>query len=214
VDNNDGEALRRTVYNPYNPQVPSILARFGFTNVVYFGTLFKEYEGTETVQREVAYLPAEFKLEKRFPSSDNFADAYVYGIKAPKATLVPIYQGDITVPHLDEGRITVRLMDRHGIISIENYAKKTLRARARIPLTNLQYPHDLVISQNGQTLLERQLRGNEAQWATVEFLVPPGGTRLRLEVQGKQWKLNPQERSVFGTQRATVRLGDLILESL
>jgi hypothetical protein len=105
-------------------------------------------------------------------------------------------------------------MDRDGIITVENYTKKTLRARASIPVTNLQYTHDLVISQDGRTLGKVRLRGSVQEQAAVEFTVPPGGTRLRLEVEGKQWKLNPQERYIFGAQQATVRLGDVALEPL
>jgi len=214
LDDSDGEALRRTVYNPYNPAVPSILARYGFTNIVYLGKMFEQYEGTEKEDREVGYLPAGFKREKRFPSSDVLADAYLYGIDAQKAILVPIYQGDITVPHIDKGRITVRLMDRDGIIRIVSYAKEALRVRAGIPLSNLRYSHRIIVSQDGRVLWNRELNGNEQGQAIVEFAVPPGGTQLRLEVEGKKWPLSQDEKFVFGAKTATVRVGDVVLEPL
>jgi hypothetical protein len=214
LGNSDGEALRRTVYNPFNPQVPGILSRYGFSRIVYLGKLFEQYEGTEPEGVEVGHLPAGFKLEKRFPSGEPFADAYVFRIEAPRSPVVPIYGGDITVPHLDNGRITARLLDRDGIIRLTSYAKETVRVRVRIPLTNLRYAHRVVISQVGRILWLGEFRGNESGQATVQVDVPPGGTQFRIEAEGRQWRLDPKEKFVFGAGTATMRLGDVVLEYL
>ena len=49
---------------------------------------------------------------------DLFGSGYIYRITAPRASVVPIYTGDITTPHMDEGRVTVKLMEQDGIIKL------------------------------------------------------------------------------------------------
>ncbi len=184
-DNSDGEALRRTVYNPFNPEVPGILSRFGITHVVYLGELFKQYEGTETKETEVTHLPPGLELEKRFDSTDIFGDAFVFRVTAPKRVLVPIYLGSITAPHMDRGRVTVRLSDNDGVIKIVNYAGRSLRTRVRIPVSNLVYQHDLTLTGNGKQLWQGHLSGDQATEIVTELEVPEGGIDLHLEAGGK-----------------------------
>ncbi|HEY5530603.1 MAG TPA: hypothetical protein VIK22_01220, partial [Candidatus Anoxymicrobiaceae bacterium] len=106
LDNSDGEALRRTVYNPFNPDTPRILRRMGIDHVVYLDKMFREYEGRESPEQEITHLPPGLKLVKRVKNNDVFSSGYLFEVTASPADLVPIYQGDITVPHLDN-RATV-----------------------------------------------------------------------------------------------------------
>jgi hypothetical protein len=211
-DNSDGEALRRTVYNPFDPEVPGILSRFGITHVVYLGEMFKQYEGTDTKEIEVTHLPAGLHLDRRFEDTNTFGDAFVYGVTAPKSVLVPIYQGDITVPHMDRGRITVRLSDGDGVIKIVNYSGKPVTARVRIPVTNLVYRHGLTLTAGGRTLWRGILSGAQGTEAAAELEVPARGIDLHLRADGRSLPMTSQELYLFGTEKAMVKISDVSLE--
>jgi hypothetical protein len=211
-DNSDGEALRRTVYNPYNPEVPGILSRFGITHVVYLGEMFKQYEGTDTKEIEVTHLPGGLHLEKRFVDENIFGDAFVYGVTATRSVLVPIYQGDITVPHMDRGRVTVRLSDGDGVIKIENYSERPVTARIRIPVSNLVNRHGLTLTAGGRTLWRGELTGDEATEIVTELEVPSRGVDLHLLANGASLPMTSQELYLFGTEKAKVKISDVSLE--
>ena len=212
-DNSDGEALRRTVYNPFTKATPGTLAAFGIDYVVYLGRLFEEYEGTLPRQEEVKYLPPGLLLVDRFESEGLFSDAYLYRVTAPEAPLIPVYQGDITAPRIDEGRVTVRLGGSVNLIRVVNLAGDVRRARVRIPLANLAYPHHIRLLDGGKTLWEGQLEGGQQAVIEVpELVVPRRGLELVLQVRGRQFDLDPSEGMVFGATQATIKLGEVLLE--
>lgn len=209
-DNSDGEALRRTVYNPYNPQTPAILSRMRLNRVVYLDNMFEHYEGTEKSEQEITHIPPGLEVEQRVKSDDMFGSGYLFKVTAPAADLVPIYQGDITVPHIDKGRITVRLIEREGILKLVNYAKKPLNVRFMLPVTNLGFEHSLVLTQDGNELWRGKLEDGRSTVIDVPALsVPAGGTELYLDVSGTESILSHDEAGVFGTETASVKIGDV-----
>lgn len=213
-DGTDGEALRRTVYNPYNRETPGILRRFGITRVIYLGGLFEKYEGTLEREAELEFLPDGLELEEEFRDEENaFGDANVYRVTAPAAELVPLYMGDITAPHLEEGRVTVRLMESEGVIRLENYSGKTIEASVLIPVANVEHRHRVVVSAEGTALWEGTLVDGDRGAVEIESVeVPPDGLDLKIEVGGKIKETGSGEASVFGTERASLRIGDVILQ--
>jgi hypothetical protein len=214
--NTDGEALRRVVYNPFNPATPGILRRFGIEHVVYLGEMFRKYEGTEpTSEAEVENMPPGLRLTDRVKSTEDFSDAYVFDVTAPAAEFVPIYLGDITVPHIDKGRTTVRLMENKGVIRILNFTGGRARVGLSLPLTNLVFPHEVTLESEGKTLWRGKLDGDQASTAVVPgFTVPAGGADLDILVTGPEIRLDSAEAFVFGTVTATIKLGDLAIEPL
>lgn len=214
-DNSDGEALRRTVYNPFNPATPGILKRFGIDHVVYLGTMFEKYEGTEKSEKEVGFLPPGLELEYREPDKDMFGDGNIYRVNAPAADLVPIYQGDITVPIIDSGRLTVRLVERDGIIRIVNYAGKEVLTNIDIPISNLAFNHLVTVSAEGKVYWRGRISGDQAKTIEIRDLaVPSKGLEMRLSVEGTGLIIPSGEAYLFGTDHATLRLGDVSLKRL
>lgn len=214
LENSDGEALRRTVYNPFNPQTPGILRRFGVTHVIYLDRMFEEYEGTEKAEKEVTYLPPGLRLIRQVGGDDYFGKGHIYLVTADKADLVPIYQGDITVPHIDQGRVTVRLMEHQGVIRIVNYSGRDIDARVRIPVSNLAFPHDLTLTDGRSVLWRGKLTGDQATVIDLGSVrVPRAGLVLNLSAAGSRLVLSGSEAEVYGTGYATIRLGDAQIES-
>ncbi len=212
-DNSDGEALRRTVYNPFNPQTPGILRRMGIDHVVYLDKMFEQYEGTEKAETEVTFLPPGLQLETRVKSDDIFASGYVYKVTAPEADLAPIYQGDITVPHIDKGRVTVRLVQQDGIIRIVNFTGKPVKANLKLPVGNLAFDHNVALTQYGKVLWQGKLTDNESTVIEVSDLsVPAGGTVLHLVAGGRPFVLSDDQSGVFGTDDATLKIGDVSVQ--
>jgi len=212
LDSSDGEALRRTVYNPFDPDTPRILRRMGIDHVVYLDKMFREYEGRESPEQEIKHLPPGLKLVKRVTISDPFGSGYFFEVTAPPADLVPIYQGDFTVPHLDD-RATVRLMERDGIIRIVNYSGKPLTTRVIIPISNLEYKHPFALVEGDKVLLRGTLKNNDSTSIDIPSLrVPKGGTELHLVAGGREFKLDSGEGSTFGTTSATLKIGDVMFQ--
>lgn len=210
-DGSGGEALRRTVYNPFNPAVPSILSRFGITHVVYLSKAFEEYEGTDPQEKEVTYLPPGLKPQSRHENESRYGDGYIFKVDAPKALLVPFYVGDISTPHMDEGRETVRLIAGRGTIRIENYADKTVEADIEIPVTNLSQPHHLVVTINEKTVWEGDVQNNQ-NIVLPNLKIPAEGINIELFPTGAELKIDPYEANFFGTSTALMKLGDVKIE--
>lgn len=214
VENSRGEALRRTVYNPYNPQTPAILSRFDIEHVIYLAEMFEQYEGTEPKEEEIRYLPEGIELEETFRSEDIYGDADIYRVTAEKAILVPIYMGDITVPHIDHGRETVRLMETEGIIRLENYAGSNVSADVSIPVSNISVLHRLSVSAEGEVLWEGELAGSESASIDLKDLdIPDEGLDLVLDVEGQLLELVSAERELFNTETASLKLGDVSIKT-
>jgi hypothetical protein len=205
-DNSDGEALRRTVYNPYNDATPGILRRFNIDYLVYF----KEQMPATGENQKAARLPPGLNLVQRFNEKGEFDNADVYRITATKASFVPLYLGDITVPQLDEGEITARLMFSEGIIRVLNFSGKDARVNLSLPILNKTIGHELFIKSKDEVIWQRQLAAEEASAVEIpDLTIPKDGLDLRLIVRGTPVKLPTDEIMMFGTLYATIRLGDL-----
>lgn len=210
--NSDGEALRRTVFNPFNPETPGILSRFGFTHVVYLDKRFEDYAGTGKSEREIEHLPPGFELFERVKDKDSFGSGYIFRVTAEKAALVPIYRGDITAPHIDEGRVTVRLMKKAGIISIANYTGEDVEASIKIPISNINGVHEIALLDIQSVLWTVRLSGDESTEIVLPgIMVPEEGLELGLSVTGPSVILDAGEGEIFGTRQATIKIGDVAL---
>lgn len=259
-DNSEGEALRRTVYNPYNPATPSILSRFGITHLALMKEMFDEYEWYEEdpeLDRALAYrmilnpgdpantlgllspltmpvavtanlldnlewyeeqssllsmLPPGLILERSYHDTEMFGDVNIYRIEAAPADIVPLYLGDISVPHMDAGVITVRLVGRGGTIKLLNFTEEAKEVALELPVRNLSIPHHvfLVSSETGEVLSEIELSGSEEGMLRVNSLtVPPEGRDLLLQVSGGEVGVGQNEITLFGYEKATVSIGDV-----
>ncbi|MBN2167884.1 MAG: hypothetical protein JW738_01460 [Actinobacteria bacterium] len=213
ADGTEGEALRRTVYNPYNPAVPSILSRFGITNVLYLGEMFEQYEGTKPKKEEILNLPKGLVQIDKDENDDIFADGYIFEVDADPALLVPFYAGEITAPHIDEGLETVRLLAGLGNLLIENFMDETVEADIVIPVTNLASPHHLQILIDGKIAWEGDLGADQQELISLAGLkIPKNGLVLQLVPSGPLLRIDPGEAAVFGSSTAFLKLGDITVE--
>ncbi len=212
MENSDGEAMRRTIYNPFNPATPSILSRLDITHVMYLDRMFEDYEGTDKAAREVTHLPPGLELVERVADDDLFGSGYIYRVTAQPADLAPIYRGDITTPHMDEGRVTVRLMEKAGIITLVNYTGRDVRTSLRIPISNINATHDIALLDIESVLWKGKLSGDESDVIEIPDLeVPEEGLELGISVTGPDLPIIGRESEVFGTRAATIKLGDVVL---
>lgn len=212
-ENSDGEALRRTVYNPFNPSVPSILSCLGITHVLYHAELFEGYEGTEPKEKEVTYLPESLKQIHMVESDVHYEDGYLFEVTAPPAPLVPFYTGYISPPHIDKGRTTVRLIAGIGTVRIENFAAKAVHADMELPIGNISAPHSLKIFIGEETVWEGDFDGDREEVVRLEDVeVPEEGISLVLVPSGPEIGIDPIEASFLGSPTAYLKLGDVVIE--
>ncbi|MBN1288508.1 MAG: hypothetical protein JXA49_02595 [Actinobacteria bacterium] len=209
-DYSDGEALRRTVYNPFNPMVPSILSSFGITHVIYLRKMFELYEGTENKEEEMSHLPQGLELINRIESDDIFSDGYLFKVADRPSSLVPFYAGRISTPFIDQGKITVRLLAGTGEIHIVNFAEEQLEADIEVPINNIASPHHLNISIDGDTVWEGDLTGDQQESVRLSNVkIPAGGLIIVLTPSGPAVKIDEVEVNFFGTPTAFLKLGDV-----
>ena len=218
ADDSDGEALRRTVYNPYNPAVPSILARFSIHKMVFMDTLFSQYEGFDAATNLVRLLPRQFVLEKRVEDDqDNlFGTGNIYNVEAEPALVVPIYQGNITEPHMDAGLVTVRLMNGEGILNLVNYAGGPVTIDLELPIANVGTPRAVKLKNGDETLSEVTLKlsREEGRLTAKGFVVPKQGVKLNVVAEGPASPVGPNEVTSFGTETASISMGDLVINTV
>jgi hypothetical protein len=149
-------------------------------------------------------------MVQRFNDKGEFDNAEVYKITADKADFVPLYLGDITVPQLDEGYISARLMFSNGIIRILNFSGKDVRVNLKLPVTNNTVSHELTIKNNDKVIWQRRLPADQEDKVEIRDLtIPKKGLDLLLVAEGKALRLPKDEVTLFGTLYATIRLGDL-----
>ncbi len=214
LDNSDGEAVRRTVYNPYDPGVPSYLARFGIKDVLYLDAMFAGYEGHDTADRLVQKLPPGLTKQARFtdPVDNLMGNGYVLQVTAPAAEIVPIFQGDISVPHIDVGLLTVRLAGQHNDIRLVNYAKAERLVSVEVPLTNLGGDHSFKVTAGSQVLSSFDLKDSKSTVLQLDVKVPAGGTVIHLDVKGELAVLAAGEQQLYGIGSATASMGAVKVE--
>jgi len=205
-DNSDGEAVRRTVYNPFNEATPGILRRFDMDYLVYFRNNFKEYrkDGMPLTP------PPGLEPVDEFAGEALFGGGRIYRITARKADLVPIYLGDITAPVLNEEGETVRMMIEDGVIRIMNYSGEDRLVDLRLPLGNPFNPRRVVLTGDDKPLWLGEIETGMLVDAEIEGLnVPAEGLELRILVDGDLILLNDRDLSMFGTEYASLKVGDL-----
>lgn len=205
--NSDGEALRRTVYNPFNEATPGILSRFDISNLVLFDDWYRD---ADPDGQATSVLPPGLDLVESFDGEDAFGNAHIFRVSASKADLVPLYLGDISVPVLDEGTTTARLVVWEGVIRILNFSGGDAIVNLRLPVSNPFTPREVVIENGGQVLWRGDLDSGEEVVAEINDLVVPGeGIDLHLFTTGTIHRLTAREIPLFGTEFASFRVGDL-----
>ena len=207
VGNSDGEALRRTVYNPFNEATPGILSRFDIDSIVLFDDWYREANPDGQV---VSALPPGLDLVESFAGEGKFMNAHIFRVSASKADLVPLYLGDISVPVLDEGTITTRVVVRQGVISILNFSGGDATVDLRLPVSNPFTPREVAIESGDRLLWWADLDAGEEVVAEINDLVVPGeGIDLHLFAKGAIHTLTSGDITLFGTELASFRVGDL-----
>ncbi|MCJ7517943.1 MAG: hypothetical protein MUO18_08290, partial [Methanomassiliicoccales archaeon] len=211
-DNSDGEALRRTVFNPYDDATPCILRRFNIDYFVYFKERMLG-AGEKTNGKHL--LPPGLKLMEKVDEKGAFRNADVFRITAPKAELVPLYLGDINIPRTLSDMTTMRVMIVEGIIKILNFSGEDKQVTLRLPISNNTIDREIVIKSGERTLFQRKLSRDQEIVAEIPNLtIPKKGLDLHLIVHGPPARLSDDEIVILGTQIGTVTLGDLAIVPL
>jgi len=210
-DNSDGEALRRTVYNPFDPGVFSYLSRFGINHVVLLDSMFAGYEGHDTVESLNNKLPAGIKLEKAFfDTEDLFGYAKVFKVTSPPADVVPILQGEISVPHIDTGLVTIRLMGSKGILRLVNYAKREVTVDVDITLSGLGTDRRVTATVGDRTVADISLTKTDKTVMKIRNLkVPSGGVVINMDTSGAPTGVSAAEQALFGVGSACASMGSV-----
>lgn len=211
----DAGAFTRTVYNPFNPQTPSILKSLGIDYAVYFGKLFELNSGTGKAEKEIRHMPEGFEFVERFESKDEFGDAYLFKITAGKAKVIPVFGGDMSAPYVDEGRVTVRLMEDKAKLWLVNQTKKPVKAKIEIPVGSNLYDQKIELRDEKKILWKGTLKKKESLNIVIpEVLVSPEGKTLELGVKGKKAQVALEEQLLLGGMyQATISLGDVKIET-
>lgn len=206
--NSDGEAVRRTAYNPYNPATPSVLRRIGIDYMVFF---MGRVEGTDAQWQDPELLPPGLEEAMRFNGQGTFRYGRLYRITAPPARVVPLYLGDVSVPYIGEGGETTRLVDRDGRIRLLNYSGRDRTVTFRLPVANPFTRREIVIERaDGEVLWRAVLGQGQAEVARVEgLLLPRDGLDLRMRVSGRSFELSYQDLTIFAVSRAAFEIGDV-----
>ena len=205
-DNSDGEALRRTVYNPYSEATPGILSRFDIGYMVFF----KKWYTEDRMERPTLRLPPGLEVVDSFTGDDEFGDGYLLEVTAPPAEIVPLYLGDMTIPVLDAGAETARLMVREGSIRLLNYSGGDMRVTLSLPVKNPFSPRRVTIKKGEDVLWQSELDAGEERVARMENVtIPADGMELSVIVEGDIHLLNEDEIAIFGTESASLRIGEL-----
>jgi hypothetical protein len=205
-DNSDGEALRRTVFNPYDYATPGILRRFNIDYLVNF----KEQAAAGAGTKKAPALPPGLELVQEFGEKGRFRDADIYRVTAPMANLVPVYLGDITIPRTGQGNTAVRLVTGEGIIRILNFSGKDTGADLELPISNDSVERTVIIKSGNKILWQRKMTKNDKSVARIpDLTIPRKGKDLHIIVNGPAARLPENEYDLFGTAFATVVLGDL-----
>jgi len=205
-DNSDGEALRRTVFNPFNDATPGTLRRFNIDYLVYF----KEQMAAELGEKKAPALPPGLELVQDFEEEGRFRNANVFRITAPEAELVPLYLGDITIPRMSGAHDVVRLVVGEGIIKILNFSGKEPRAALELPISNNTIEREVIIRSGDKTIWQRKMSVNDKVVAEIpDVTIPKKGLDLRIIVNGPAVRLPTKGITLFGTEAATVALGEL-----
>jgi hypothetical protein len=210
IANSDAEAMRRTVFNPYDPATPGILRRLGIDYMVFFTG---PVEGAGGQDQDPRLLPPGFQEVSRFKGRGTFENGRMYKVTAPPANIVPLYLGDISIPYIDVGAETTRLLDHNGIIKLLNYSGRERKVDLSIPLTNPFSKRDVTVEKPDGTVLWRGSLGQgQKETAVIKGLdVGPRGVDLLIRVNGQSYLLPYSDLTIFGVNRASLQIGDVTI---
>jgi hypothetical protein len=168
-------------------------------------------EGTEGQAQDVNLLPPGLVEVSRFAGKGVFESGRLYKVTAAPADVVPLYLGNISVPYIDEGGVTVRLLDRTGLIKLENYSGHDRSITLRLPMDNPFTAREVRISgANGRLLWSGRIEARAAAVAEITGLdVPAGGLDLFISVNGRSFTLPYQYVTIFGTTTTSLKIGDV-----
>jgi hypothetical protein len=202
----DGEALRRTVYNPYLEATPRILRRFGIDNMVYFPDWFG--------MQGITGLPGGLELvETSSGGALGLGRAYLFKITAPKANLVPIYTGDISVPSSKgltaENRTVKRVVVKDGIIKVLNYTGQNVLATVTVPIENFSSTRRVSMTVNDNVMWQKDLTSGERTTARFNLPVPPEGVDIHIRPEGRLSALSYVYTDRFGVESASIKILDV-----
>lgn len=206
----DGEALRRTVYNPYLDSTPRILSRFGIGYIVCFPYAFG-MQGTAGMPKGLELVEA--PLDGSFP----LGRGYIFKVTAPEANLVPIYMGDISVPSTQEftpeNPSATRVVGRDGIIKILNYAKQGAPSTVTIPIANLRPARRVTITDGDNVLWQKDLAAGEKALARFDLTVPSQGVDVHVKSDGNLARLPDTDIYRFAVEDAALIMQDVRIAS-
>lgn len=207
VNNSDGEALRRTVYNPFLEATPRVLRRFGIDYTVYFSRWFE-------VGDDLSFIPKGFELVGSYGGTESMGNGYLLKVVAPPADLVPVYMGDIAVPGIYDKTRTVRLLTRNGIVKILNFTGGDARADVRIPIDNPYSPQRVSILIEGEAVWNADMeKGQAIEVRLDDLVVPEEGLDINITAEGALQQLPVRYMLVVGTDLASIWLSDVEVTS-
>ena len=104
----------------------------------------------------------------------------------------------------------LRLVIGEGIINILNFSGEDARATLVLPITNNTIEREVIIRTGGKTIWQRKMSAKEKVVAELpDLTIPKKGLDLRIIVHGPGVRLPVDEITSFGTDAATVALGEL-----
>jgi hypothetical protein len=155
-------------------------------------------------------LPAGLKELGRWSGTGWYENARLYRITAPRADIVPLYPGAISLPVPAEASATARIVGGNGVIKLLNYTGQTARASISLPMSSPGHPHEVFIKQGGKELWRGYLGAGEETTAQVNnVVIPRTGTDLQLVVVGGLYPVSSKESALFGMEKATIRINDI-----
>ncbi len=206
--NSDGEAARRTVYNPYDPATPSYLKRLGMTHAVVFVGEIEENAGWPL---DPSRLPEGFREVARFNEDGPFGQARIYEVKGRPADILPLYLGNISVPIMAREGETMRVLDGLGTIRLENYTGEDRVITLKVPLRNPYSRGKVTISaKSGEELATGLMdQGQEAMVEIGNLRVPSGGLELNITKSGPATRLSNNELAIFAMRNALLQIDNV-----
>lgn len=101
-------------------------------------------------------------------------------------------------------------MEHEGLIRLMNAAAKPLDVDIRLPVESLRLDHRVSVVLDERVSWSRVLEGGQSAVIELEGVtVPQEGLVLELLVEGADIPLVLEETVVFGTEHATMKLGDV-----
>lgn len=214
-NNSDGEILRRTVFNPYDPQTPGILRRYGITHAVFFENQFdfKPELLPSGFKQKLAFVPGDQpKKDDYYADTLSYGNSYVSKITSPKAEIFPLYLGEISVPVPKENRQVSRALVSNGTIRVMNYGKEK-PVRFELPVYESYGNYDVTVTAGGRILWKGSFAEHEENgMIDFNFTVPEKRLDLDIVVKGKPASLTDLWSDTFGTERITMEIGSATIK--